>query len=140
MLILSASCAGCSPFAFKDPHSGSFSEVTIAIGDGTNGSAQGEYALEVKEFTTPFTALVLADATLYRDIYLKAGSYRVDATCRRDWATPDNGQTTRLPYGLGTDDRSEHFDITIEPHKKYVLDCTPGMDKSTFFLREIPGN
>lgn len=138
ILALCVACSGCSPFELKDPHSNRYSELTIAVGDGTNGSVQGKDILEVDGIEFTFGVLALADHTLYRHTFLKAGDYTVVLMCHRDWPEPYDPATKPRPYGLNTNHLGESFEIMVEAHKKYVLDCAPGLDRSKFFISEVP--
>lgn len=125
--------AGCAGIEFQDPHSASYSEVSIAVGDGSNGGVPGRYLIDVVDIKTTKQTVVQADHAAYQHLYLTPGHYELDGTCLRTWAEPGHSMP---PYGLQHTHPIEHFAVTVEPHKKYVLDCTPGLDRSTFFLRE----
>jgi hypothetical protein len=132
---------GCSSIMLDNPHAVGFGGVSIEVGNDHNGGPLGKATVKILEIQTASGTEARdfpSDKPGIKNLYLKAGRYKVRGICERNWPNPPkDGSTYRLPYGLGTDDASETFTISIETDKNYLLDCVPGIDKSEFTLALI---
>lgn len=137
VLLVGCFLSGCTAIALENPHAPNFVTVLIA----PDHQRQDNPAIQVVNIKTAsgFQSVDFPwDKTNISAFYVKPGKYVVRAVCKRNWPSPPtDNKTYRLPYGLGTDDSSETFTMTVGSGNRYWLDCIPGLDKSEFRLGEM---
>ncbi len=139
ILIVSAAYAlsSCTSISLSKPTSPDFGTIILLSVDpnGTpvdNGAATVQ-VIRIQTFDGAQHLDIPSENPHMKAFYLQPGKYTLKLDCRRNWPLPDNGATARLPYGLGLDDASETFQISVERGQRYLLDCIP-----SFYSLELP--
>ncbi|MGH7238882.1 MAG: hypothetical protein ACREHG_02330 [Candidatus Saccharimonadales bacterium] len=140
LLIICGLIAGCSSILLDNPHSPDFATVNVAVDFGHKEKPLIQI-ISIKTINGTQDTTFTGNKPYVKILYLRQGKYTVKADCQQNWPNaPQNGSTYRLPYGIGTDDSSEVFTISVKAGMEYWLSCLPGLNKSKFQLIPIIGN
>lgn len=129
---------GCTSISLSKPVSSDFAAINVlTVGPNGGPDDNGAPTVQVISIHTPDGSQHLeipGEKPHIKVFYLRPGKYTLKLDCLRNWPLPDNATTTRLPFGLGLDDASETFQVSVESGQRYLLDCIPGMTKSQFIF------